>query len=74
MRCPMLIMVYIIAIQYPVPPTQKQNIVFTKKMLTNQILWKLNSKKSAGKFFKTKHHFKQKGLEEHVPITLKNLL
>ena len=72
MRCPMLIMVYIIAIQCPVPPTQK--IVFTKKMLTNQILWKLNSKKSAGKFFKTKHHFKQKGLEEHVPITLKNLL
>ena len=47
MGCPMIIMVYIIAMQCPVPPRQKKNSI-QKKMLTIQIVWR----KSAEKAFK----------------------
>ena len=65
MGCPMIIMVYIIAMQCPVPPRQK------KKKYSEE---NVNNSNCLEKKLLKKHHFKQRGLEEYVPIGLKSLL
>ena len=73
MGCPMLIMVYITAVQCLVRFPRKK-YVFHKKNSNKSNCLTAQQQEKVQKNLLKKHHFKQRGIEEYVPISLKSLL